>query len=425
MLTVFVSHSSTHDAYAEWVRASVCERLRKKHYDVLVDADVLKAGDEWRSLLYHWLAQCHAAVLLLSDSALDSTWVRREVNLLLWRRALGSRVQIVPALLGDVRSDRIKSAGLSELELLQFARLPNSTSTKADALALAAKITDRFVALTTEPATDDPMRKWINRITSRLRKVDEMEGLLDAARALNVTDEDLDQVRLPEGPRFLAHQLLGHPSHKIGQRTVKAIAALSEYMEGWWAAALIEDVVPTWVNAESARLLLTAAQQPDHAVVLLNARDQHTGVDYIARATCNARYGYWHEVVGTTVGEDVVSELLVAFEKAVARLLNVEPAWTLEEVPERDGTCFLVVDPAGARLELVATAVRALQDRFPWLIVVVLVGDTAPETVVHLPWTPNEVVVLNPQLRPGEEVLARRDVADMRNLPNRQRIQVA
>jgi hypothetical protein len=423
MVKVFVSHSSVHDPYSEHVRVDVCARLAKKNYEVLVD-DALQGGDEWRSMLYHWLADCQGAVLLLNHAALASNWVRREVNLLLWRRALGSAVHVIPALLGDVYANDVKNAGFSELEPLQFARIRTGTTTEQDAETLAEQIVNQFPELA-EPTVSDPMRDWIDRITFRLGKVEWKEKLVDAARALHVHGKDLAQVLLPEGPRFLAHQLLGReldrPIDEVGKRTYKAVVAVVDYM-GWESqAGLIEEVIPTWVDADGARQLLTATDQPDHAVILLNARHQDTGVDYILRATCRARDGYRYEVVGTEVGEDVVGELGIHFEKAVAELLCVEPPWTLadlnEEAELRDGTCFLVLKPPEhTRLDLVADAVRTLQDRFPWLVVMVLIGEAPPDDVARIAWTPGNVLVLDPPLLGNEERLARRVVSKLRNL---------
>lgn len=432
MVKVFVSHSSAHDQYAERVRADVCAGLAKKNYDRLVD-DALQGGDEWRSLLYHWLADCQGAVLLLNRAALDSNWVRREVNLLLWRRALGSAVHIVPALLGDVSSNDVKKAGFSELEPLQFARIRTGTTTEQDAEALAEQIVNRFPELG-EPATSDPMRDWIDRITFRLGKVEWQQKLLEAARALHVREEDLDQVLLPEGPRFLAHQLLGggpyRPADEVGRRTYKAVVAVIDYMGRESQVALIDEVIPTWVDADGARQLLTAAHQPDHAVVLLNAHRQDTGIDYILRATCLARHGYRFEVVGTEVGEDAIGELGVHFEKAVAKLLWVDPPWTLEKLKEeaelRDETYFLVFKPPErTRLDLVADAVRTLQDRFPWLVVMVLVGEIPPDDVARMSWTPGEVLVLEPPLLGNEERFAQRVVSKLKDLYKRQGSRVA
>src|ERR1700694_5611755 len=106
MVTVFVSHSARGDALADSILNSVRDGLDEKKYGVCVDMDILKPGQDWASVLYQRLAECHAAVILLSPKALSSTWVRREVNILLWRRALGAPVHIVPALFGGLQPEK-------------------------------------------------------------------------------------------------------------------------------------------------------------------------------------------------------------------------------------------------------------------------------------------------------------------------------
>ena len=421
MVTVFVSHSSGLDPYAESVRIGVCDRLREKGYKVLVD-DLLRPGHEWRSMLYHWLAQCDGAVLLLNEAALVSRWVRREVDVLLWRRALGSSVHIVPALLGSVRPERVENSELSELTDLQFADTDSTSVDDANATTLVKQIVDQFSTITTESLTCDAMHEWIDHITFLLKQVKERARLLDAARALRVDDADLGQVVLAEGPRFLAHQLLGsghdRAIHEVGGRTYQAIRVIARYMEEQWRKELIEEVVPTWVDVEAARSLLTVARKPTRAVVLLNARSQRTGIEYVARATCCALDGYWCQVAGTTVGEDAAKELLAHYESVLERLLNIEPPWTLKDAEGQrwNGMRFLVVDPKGAPLEGVADAISILQARFPQLVVIVLIGDTEHDKVARIGWTSDRVVMLEPSLRDDEERQARDMVANLRGL---------
>ena len=86
---IFVSHSSCNDAYAAMVREHIRDLLKPPLADtLLVDMDEIRPGHEWCAVLYDWLAVCDAAVILLNREALRSAWVRRETNVLLWRRAV-------------------------------------------------------------------------------------------------------------------------------------------------------------------------------------------------------------------------------------------------------------------------------------------------------------------------------------------------
>ena len=123
-MKVFVSHSSQDDeftlAFVRALRDNLGIQESGDASEILVDRVDLRPGDEWRAVVYHWLAECRAAVVLLSRAALDSAWVRREVNILLWRRALGDPIEIITACIDDIRSDDLRKAGIGDLAELQL-----------------------------------------------------------------------------------------------------------------------------------------------------------------------------------------------------------------------------------------------------------------------------------------------------------------
>jgi hypothetical protein len=407
---VFISHSSK-GPFATAVCRLVARQLRAKNYQVFLDADELRPGQEWRSVLNHRLADCHAAVLLLSRDALASPWVRREVDILLWRRSLGAPVQVIPALTGDVGPDDVAAAGFSELEAFQYARLPGGKRGKSGAALLATAITDRFADLTAEPATRDPMRKWIDRVTFFLSHVGDDESINDCGRHLGIAEEDLSYLKLPEGRRFLAHQLL---NQDLTNSTYSAVRAVSDYLGREWLAKLIQDIAFVWVNMQAARQLLSVYEEAGGGVALLNARSALTAYEYLDRATCRGEY--WREMAGTPVGEDAVPELVAHYERAVADMLGVEPPWTLADITPRSQMCVLVVDPAGVRMEVVAQAIRITRERHPWLVILLMTGDALGGQDIVTTLGPERVRELAPVLRPRDEPDARRLVKDLRRL---------
>jgi hypothetical protein len=103
---IFISHSAHDDIWATQVRNSIVDAISAINgYRVLIDERKFEPGDLWRPLLYRWLAQADAAVLLLSRAALKSPWVHKEATILSWRRALKSEVRIIPVLLGIEMDD--------------------------------------------------------------------------------------------------------------------------------------------------------------------------------------------------------------------------------------------------------------------------------------------------------------------------------
>jgi len=70
--------------------------------EILVDKDEkgLPAGHDWEKRLNEWLAECHAAVILLSKRAIEnSNWVKKEAAILSWRRELDKNFLLIPILL--------------------------------------------------------------------------------------------------------------------------------------------------------------------------------------------------------------------------------------------------------------------------------------------------------------------------------------
>jgi hypothetical protein len=223
-MKVLISHSSRNDPFAGLVREAV--KVRLPGLEILVDMDELRPGDEWRAILYHWLAECHAAVVLLNREAMASSWVRREVNILLWRRALGYPLKIVPAILGDFSEKNIQDAGFGELTDLQMAKLGSSPRTQETAERIADEIAAQLAGWPAEEDTSE-MARWAKAVSYALSMVGDRDSLVAAARQLQVEDDYLDRVRDPlEGPRFVAHQLLARGQ---GRRIYLAIAEIADY----------------------------------------------------------------------------------------------------------------------------------------------------------------------------------------------------
>lgn len=405
MVKIFISHSSTADPFAGLVREAVSAGLRR--FDVLVDMEALEPGDEWASVLYHWLAECHAAVILLNQEALRSTWVRREVNILLWRRALGYPLKLVPAIIGGLKPRDISEAGFGELEPFQFARIPGSARTPEAAEKLAAKIVSRFAGLSPSALDKTPMGAWANAIASDLSEVKSLDSLVAAARELRVEEGWLNQVRDPhEGCRFVAHQLLAHGRDL---RVYHAIAKIADFTPVEWLSRLIDKVGPTWVDGEVARVLL-APDGRQSRTFILNARKPQTAEHYIGRATCCAHDGYAYETVSAVAGEAFVEEFVRDCRNAVRALLRIPPDWEIEDAlplpgEEPQQMTFLIVYPGKTRMALVAEGVRTVQALFPWLTVVLLAGDVPPTQADLTDWQLMDALVL-PSLMPREELEA-------------------
>lgn len=87
-------------------------------HELLLDRTRLEAGDDWAGVLHDWLAECQAAVLLLSPRALQRPWVLKEATILSFRHRRDPAFLLLPVLLPGVTSqDLTAHAGFSALGL--------------------------------------------------------------------------------------------------------------------------------------------------------------------------------------------------------------------------------------------------------------------------------------------------------------------
>ena len=380
--------------------------------------DALRPGDVWRDVLYHWLAECHAAVILLNREALASTWVRREVNILLWRRALGYPLRIVPAIAGNLSTQDLRDAGFGDLAELEVARLgPRQLPSDAAAARLASMIVGRLADGPADSPDDSPMAAWAETVAFDLGEVKNKDSLVAAANALGIDKTYDDRIRDPlEGCRFLAHQLL---ARRHGNGLSVAIGKIANFTPAEWLSRLIDNVAATWVDGEAARVLLEfSVDRP--GTVVLNADWQSTAEQYVDRATCCAPTGFAYATVTAVAGEAFIEEFEAECTKAVQTLLSVRPPYTIEDaVPagdRPDEQLFLIVDPSTAPRALVAEGVRAVHRRFPWLVVVLLTGQALPTDEELATWQLADARKLEPALGPREELGAQRVVAALDKL---------
>ncbi|MEU8761551.1 toll/interleukin-1 receptor domain-containing protein [Streptomyces sp. NPDC048659] len=415
---VFISHSARGDTYALDVLGRIERGLRERGHRPFVDQDAIPPGEEWRAEIVDRLVRCDAAVVLINDKALASTWVRREVNILMWRRALGVPLLVIPVLLGELRTRDVKLAGLEELGPQQFARMRSGEP--ADAGVLADRVLERFAALPDGPMDDDPMSAWLTNLSVYLREaLASPSHLSRALKALRMEDKHLGTVTGGhEGCRFLAHQFLVAPHDRM-ERALEALApSLSDQAISRLAGAL----GATWVSEEAARSVLPPPGGPPQAMtLLLNAHFPETAKDYVRRATCCNHTDYEVKSIGRSlpIGEDRVGERVRSWTKNVWELFfyveDEDDRWLPDDLDARRH--YLIIDEQQVPEADFAAAVGLLHEMFSWLIVLVTTGTTpaGPQDRERFA----NALLLEPLLTQAQEQSARRRNKNLARLPER------
>ncbi|MEV2210084.1 toll/interleukin-1 receptor domain-containing protein [Streptomyces sp. NPDC050997] len=417
MIDVFISHSSRRDPLAGKVRKRVVGELKRRNYRVKVDTYALRGGREWCLQLMRWIAECDVAVVLLNRAALDSSWVLREVNILMWRRSLCPSLRVLPVIVGDVTTDQLKEKGFSELLPLQSVRLPYETGDRMYPGRLAGEVLKEFAGLPDVRHDTDHMRRWIQDVATRLDTVDDPKALMATGRALGIEDADLHHLDVYAGAgEFLAHHMLATAT-AAGLR--KGVYEIARSMGGDRLRELITLLTPTWIDADAARRLLPPNGLASKHLVALNARDPATAGQYVDRAMCRQLMYYSFQAAGgIPQGEDTVDDLVEQGVEAVRQVL-CSPDWQDPRTfrPREDYLHCLVLDVHGLRPRLVERVVARLHDLFPWLLIVLLADECDPARA-RLSSQLADLVVL-PELTQADEVFGHQLTKELKAVPDR------
>lgn len=79
---VFISHSTGDDDSTRKITDKIFEALENNGYSPFLDRNLIKTGDEWRAVIAEGLTLSDAAILVLSEKALDSEYVHYEASTL-------------------------------------------------------------------------------------------------------------------------------------------------------------------------------------------------------------------------------------------------------------------------------------------------------------------------------------------------------
>lgn len=384
MAITFISHSSAktevEQANADSVRAELRKRLPDFGWEVRVD-DELVPGTEWRPDLYAWLSDCDAAVVLVTRDGLESSWLRREVEILLYRRSVGSPLIIVPVLLNGLTPRELRRSELSRLADLQCI-LQDDTG-EPDGEELVSRIVERLGHL--GACADTPAkRSMATKIEHCLDGVTDRFRLRAMAHALGSEGEWRFPTAAEERRRIAHHCLTPVPTDNVPP----AVSEVEFFLAKDRLDKLITLLLPTWIDPVSVRLLIPGT---DQVVATLAGTWTELARQHIHRASYSSR-DYRSVAVSLRAGEGQATEHMETCRAAVRALLRSDDE---NDRPLKGQVLFLVIDPDGTELRAVGALVSTLIARFDWLNVIVLTDlddptdlGVQPGRTLHIPVQP-------------------------------------
>ena len=276
---VFISHSSKIQEQRDLLETIVTSlQSRDGGYEVLVDRQGIKAGDEWRQKIHAWLADCHAAVILFSKEALESPWVLKEATVLGWRKSQEPEFKLVLVRMPDVSKHDLDSQNYAPLNLNE---LQHATTSNAGEIVGIVK-----TSIGSPQITKTPMEKLREEIAGFLKRVD--ESMLKQA-----CDTHFGQIPWVPGTDSKA-RFADHLSRKIFQEgpnnlaTAKTVlASLHLSLDEETALRIFKILGPFWVEPDAAGKIHAARTGTvDYRDIAMNGKHLYdfTAEMYLARA---------------------------------------------------------------------------------------------------------------------------------------------
>lgn len=312
--------------FAQIVRDTVHDAL-SGDYELLLDREFLKSGDNWPIKLNTWLARCDAAVIFLTPEALEkSDWVLKETTILCWRQLLEPQVAVFPVWLFVDRQDLVVGKfGPTEIDRIQQTIMHKGAMTDDEARRVGQRVADQIkeslgagAALKTADRKDD-FKRWERELARHLEAGvgSAWEVLQEACEILQVEPVTGGDAGMPAESKSLARALAnGLLLCDPGLRKA-AVAAFSGYLNN--KRDIRERLAPTWVPERGAVFMLDAPPA-DGLVIWIKPpdgfdcapRDRGCGpvdlvTDYVRRAFC-CRSGIEGYVIDLTVCGEVGPE---------------------------------------------------------------------------------------------------------------------
>ena len=386
---IFVSHSSANNDITE----AVCEGIKAAApgtYEILVDNESLETAHPWPIQLHEMMADCHAAVVLLTTDAVKSDWVLKELTILTWRKSLEPGFKLFIVQFPQVTDEALKQARYAPL---QHRLIQGLTSTApAD---IAQRVHQRLQQDAVQPA-ETLFDRLVRSLRSHLQDLDP-DTLQSVAQRLGVQAPpwrpgQAAQTALVNGiaGRILRGSLGGYATLKDLMNELKGTKLTGESLQ-----KVLRFTAPHWVSAEAAGRLGSLVEEEQGELrcraAALNGNwvKPYTADMYVQRAF---PLSFEHRVCAPPPPKagDILEHYTEKIFKFCVKNFPLcermeEPEQVIEYLRVMDPCLFVIVSPLDHK------ALTELQGVFPRVQFVISAGPTLKDDAL-----PQGVVPLRP-----------------------------
>jgi len=387
---IFISHSSRDDEAARAIRERLSEVLADEpyRYQVLLDEQAIRAGNPWEPKLHRWLAECDGAVLILTPQALASEWVKKEAAILLWRQSLGSRIVVIPLLIGVTEAEAETAFPAAGIFRLQYLEIP-------DGGLAGPVITEIAEEFRRAVDSQDQLGSWAGQLHAEVSALGgyDQSRLAAALQALEHPWSDT-----PDGGHLIVHALLHTEDMYEVQTAVQPV--VRKFRD---PPSFVDLVSPIAIpEAAAAGILATCGRAPGDRVLVLTCTDPRTAIRYIHRASCVSEFyrvlpppGLTAEKSADQVFGDIIAGIAAVFDPTRARTdPDARQAFVARALSAEDRRGRIVQllpskaspDHDGLPLKVLSELVGRLRRELPLLVILVLAWPpTRAEPALGIP----------------------------------------
>jgi hypothetical protein len=388
---VFVSHSAKSEAHKQILNDFVSE-LTDRGMEPWVDYEGIDVGDPWNERITQGLHQCHAAVVLFSQRALESEFVKYEVSCLAYRKRTQPGFALYPVTIDDTAVEKVTEGFFGAIRFgdYQIGKLDDKRAT------IIKKLRDLNPDLITPTsAIEGQLFRWFSQIAP--------EVIREAAQGLGWEIWTHVDIKDAEALHFVRRLL----SESL-QNQIKALNKIKRALPKG-IDEIFDLIAPCWVDEDAALSLDAVRYKPpgSRCAIINGSESGFTCEQFLQRAHPIEDSGILKlnrpgdedsafSPQGVTEGSSVVGaripagrrgtkDLVVQIRRALCQRLNVQPGSATEITDTLIDKELLFFEQAGRpavdvlrlndpQLPLLAI----LADHFKRVTFVALTGQKAP-----------------------------------------------
>ena len=407
---VFISHSLHGTPQAPLLDELERELRRDGRFEPFIDSFSLKGGDPWRSKIFHKLGRCRAAVLILTPKVVrddGSRWVPLEALILRYRTWMEPAFKLIPVWLDLGAADFTLPAN-PDWEPLAIQELQAISCTTAELDQIPGRISDALGVLPGTPTSTYELQ--VQNIARQFHEIQE-DDIGRVCQSLSPScpppPDTPDPATLFPPAEHLARMLLGQ-GLKVFPRFVREIKRpvnpTSADFPGQKQRNILKLIMASWVSLEAASLIPRyVCSQMENRVFAVNRHRQKIffARSYLRCGSGQAEIGMsnWDAIYpAISHSEDVEACLLEELRKELCKLLyddedeipgdEDELDEHMNEIMEQclhqdpvNPTFAVLSFPAGIGWTSVKPLIRRVHERYPDLILFLMLGDCSDEEI--------------------------------------------